>query len=409
MLSNIFTILLRSSIAVQKLLVLLLAHLYTMVIGRNKNLWVFGSFTKSPQFTDNSMYLYKYILNGGQVDIQPVWLTIDPEVRDNLAHRGYDVRLKSSVKAKLATMKASVIVIDSSFEGVPWEFTGGAKTVQLTHGIPLKSPKTSKYTDNPRLTGVLLDYSEQIIEKILYRIDFYVVSSDFCDKQFKKYANLNYDSGGYLQRSVSTGTPIYTGFPKTDQIQNVKSKKTTCTQKEQCGKNPSISIGYFPTYRDYTTSIRPFDEHILDQFCSQNESEFIIKPHRLLTVEFDNINKTDRIIYSNSSHDPYSWMHQLDVFITDYSSMFFDFLLLNKPILIYQFDRQYFESSRGLMPNFDHLTEPFQCNDTSELVREIQKPDLYESQKENIEELRHIVFADEHNESCKELVKVLYR
>ena len=54
--------------------------------------------------------------------------------------------------------------------------------------------------------------------------------------------------------------------------------------------------------------------------------------------------------------DIYPFLKKADILITDYSSVLFDFLYLNRSIIIYPYDLQeYKEKDQGLFPGFDSL------------------------------------------------------
>ena len=57
-------------------------------------------------------------------------------------------------------------------------------------------------------------------------------------------------------------------------------------------------------------------------------------------VEFTNIYNID------SDVDPYTFLEDVDMLVTDYSSVFSDFSLLNRPTIIFPFD--YKEYSQGM-------------------------------------------------------------
>lgn len=48
----------------------------------------------------------------------------------------------------------------------------------------------------------------------------------------------------------------------------------------------------------------------------------------------------------------------MDLLITDYSSIFFDFALLNKPIILLNYDEDEYKKERGFYIDLDYLPLP---------------------------------------------------
>jgi len=92
----------------------------------------------------------------------------------------------------------------------------------------------------------------------------------------------------------------------------------------------------------------------LDQYLSDNRIFLLFRPHYYFKdvqcYKFKNI----RIVTSKDFPDPRPLMLVSDILITDYSSIYVDYLLLQRPILFYQPDIRHFQEVRGLVVDPDN-------------------------------------------------------
>ena len=59
----------------------------------------------------------------------------------------------------------------------------------------------------------------------------------------------------------------------------------------------------------------------------------------------------------NPEYDPYPLLKLIDVLITDYSSIYFDFMLTNKPIIFFPYDlEEYLMKSREMYFDYEEFT-----------------------------------------------------
>ena len=71
-----------------------------------------------------------------------------------------------------------------------------------------------------------------------------------------------------------------------------------------------------------------------------------------------------------------------DICITDYSSLIFEYSLLNKPLVFYAYDLDDYDDWRGFYYNYDELTPGPVCRDMNELISALTDPEkLYDPQK----------------------------
>lgn len=224
-----------------------------------------------------------------------------------------------------------------------------AEVLQLWNGLPLKkiglAEMASKVNMTPEKAAKLKSYysgykavpatskfvSQQVFPLVFSDAEFPVLGfprNDILLRTPQKADLLNVDTGIYEQ---------------------VRAAKRT-------GKKIVL---YAPTYRD--TGGDPFIDSIdldimsLAALAKDSGILFILKFHPTLQVNME-VNLPDLILYP-SHMDIYPLLRQVDILITDYSSIYFDYLLLDRPVLfhIYDFDK-YRTQDREFLLDFESYT-----------------------------------------------------
>ncbi|WP_372590089.1 CDP-glycerol glycerophosphotransferase family protein [Fervidobacterium thailandense] len=114
---------------------------------------------------------------------------------------------------------------------------------------------------------------------------------------------------------------------------------------------------FAPTHRESKLARTDYDERMMTSFLEQiavldkklQERRFflIFKPH-YLSRKFRNFPRFSNIKVSHDT-DPRLLMLVSDILVTDYSSIYVDYLLLQRPIVFYQPDLEYYQHIRGLV------------------------------------------------------------
>lgn len=163
--------------------------------------------------------------------------------------------------------------------------------------------------------------------KYVYNFALIVTASDL-EKASMDYPNLNYD-----EDVINT-----LGFPRYDNLNN---------------ENLERQILFMPTWRkhitdeeefmksDYRKMIEDFlNSKDLLRFLDENDYRVMFKPHYEMLGYVHLLNIPERVILSVNT--PYQELfNRSQLLITDYSSVFFDFGYLKKPIIYYRADDEY--------------------------------------------------------------------
>lgn len=103
---------------------------------------------------------------------------------------------------------------------------------------------------------------------------------------------------------------------------------------------------YCPTFKTLTE--KKTDWHKIDSMLNENEI-FVIKNHMIEGdphISEDNKLKHVRIVSCNFPSAPF--LKRCDVLITDYSSIMFDAMILDKPVVLYEKDWEVYSKERGM-------------------------------------------------------------
>ena len=111
---------------------------------------------------------------------------------------------------------------------------------------------------------------------------------------------------------------------------------------------------YMPTWRigckEPVFSMAGIDFRVLEDALAKNNSLFILKPHNFDEWQFEN---TSHIVRLPDVCEIYTVLPYTDCLITDYSSIYSDYLLMNKEIILFPFDRKVYASDSNETLDYD--------------------------------------------------------
>jgi CDP-glycerol glycerophosphotransferase (TagB/SpsB family)/glycosyltransferase involved in cell wall biosynthesis len=254
--------------------------------------------------------------------------------------------------------------------------------IDLWHGFPLKN---MFYEDpNYRDKNSIASYWSQF-DYLLSYSDLY---SDVVNKCIKVNPN-NY---------------VITGAPRNDLlfVENSRQKLFDIIRKEDKGQKV---IAFMPTFRatdqkkefeehDNLFGFTEFDFYQFVTFLENNNFELIIKAHPIFGRNFESlledcscITLIDSNDLMNKCIDFYEVLGATDILITDYSSVYFDYLLLDKPIFFVPTDLAEYQVERGfVLDSYEKWTPGPKVIDQVNLQREILH---YEKNSNNFKDKRN--------------------
>lgn len=254
-----------------------------------------------------------------------------------------------------------------------WVPKKGQIYVQCWHGVPLKRLGYDiKRSDNA------MNSLEEIQVKYRWdtkRFQYLLSSCAFSSEKFRSAWN--------LKEFHKENAILEVGYPRNDFLINHTQEDIRRIQ-EKLGLSEVVAAGkkiilYAPTWRDnqhdasqgyvYRTAA---DFH---KWRKQLGDEYILlfRAHYLVANSFD-FEAYDGFVRDVSEVDDINELYVIsDMLITDYSSVFFDYAILDRPILFYMYDlEQYRDEMRGFYLGLEELPGQI-VQDEADVLTEILK------------------------------------
>lgn len=150
-------------------------------------------------------------------------------------------------------------------------------------------------------------------------------------------------------------------------------------------KNRKVIL-FAPTYRGIEQKVAYYDYDKLDlkqiyEFCRSNGYMFVIKMHPFIKEKMQIPESYAEYIMDLSSYPNINELYYVtDLLITDYSSNYFEYVLLKRPVVFYTYDRELYELTRGVHRSIKESAPGKVCDTFVELMRTLEDGD-YEFEK----------------------------
>jgi len=311
-------------------------------------------FMSFPDFSDNSRALYEYISAlPDSLNYKLTWLVYDKRSLERLQSFGIQCFYIKSIKGVVRWMRSKFIISSTGILSIKSFRQFG---INLWHGMPLKA---MGFIDKSIQE---LDLKES---KIGYeKTDLLISTSSIMRNALSACFNMN-------PRKI-----IITGQPRNDKLFSPNSRNLLA-RFLQIDITPYKKIVLFvPTFREGFLSrvegktVEDNNFLRLDNFNQKKFENFLIDNKILFLVKFhpfeESIVLSRKIIFPKNvilirnqdlqkkGLDLYDILGGIDILITDYSSVYFDFLLLDRPLMFIPTDLEYYREHRGF------ALEPYQ-------------------------------------------------
>lgn len=331
--------------------------LYSSMLGkRDGNLYVFGAWY-GDKFGDNPRYMYLHLIKN---KMRAVWITKNPKVYEEMRKEHLPVLMADTEKAVRYTRRAKYIFYCCSLEDIPYYHAGGAVLINFWHGLTLKK---IMYDDTYNYNTGKESLYQRLVQKVIqipYAKEYVVSTSDEITRIYQ--SAFRKDRKHILQLGQPRNDCFYDGSIPKRKYKDIEYDKL---------------IVYMPTHRNMGKDVINIPEILdlkrLDDFCRQNRLLFLFKKHYCHKDEYTDLTGCTNIVdYTQKDVDAQELLYNADILVTDYSSCYIDYLLLERPVVFYCYDYEhYIMNDREMYFPYEEATPGPKARNFDELMAAI--------------------------------------
>lgn len=332
---------------------------------RDDNTWVIYGW--KGRFRDNAKYIFLH-LQQAHPEIDCYFLTFHKPTLDELRQHDLPCLWGGDRRTWEILFSAGVWIVDHGmyrWESLLTEATEGALRVMLWHGVPLKrfyanNDFSGQWSLHVKENKTSLEEAEEWAREASFpNYDLVVSTSERIAPIMKSaFADL-----------VTSEDVVVTGYPRNDHLTGVLNTPSKLTslgtdaevyqRLDALRRTKKIAL-YMPTYRDQGNnplSDGALELDRLDAFCERHGIHFLLKLHPEKRQRNYQWNKDfQHITWISNDVDIYPILPKVDLLVSDYSSITFDFLLLDRPAILYAYDfDEYVTKNRKLHFDYEEI------------------------------------------------------
>lgn len=327
------------------------------VLPVDQKLVLFESFL-GKQYSCNPRAIYEY-LQSNHPEYKMYW-SVDKRYTAQFEEAGIPYLKRFSLGWLLKMTRARYWVTNSR---LPLWIPKPKHTVYLQtwHGTPLK--KLASDMKEVHMPGTTTESYKENFHAESSKWDYLISPNAYSSEIFARAFN------------VDPSKILETGYPRNDLLYNGNNRDTidSLKQKMDIPVEKKVIL-YAPTWRDdefYSKGKYKFEIKLeMDQMRQELGDEYVIllRLHYLISENLD-LSDYQGFAYDVSSYEDISHLYLIsDLLLTDYSSVFFDYANLQRPMLFYVYDiDKYRDKLRGFYFDFE-ATAPGPLVKTSDEV-----------------------------------------
>lgn len=326
-----------------------LIYPFSFLFPRSPKRFAFGSYKGS--FSDNSKYLFIYAVEHYK-DLDCCWLSVNRKTVRYVRSLGLPAYWVLSPVGVWKALRAKYWFVNSYSSDIMYCLSGNATIINLWHGVGLKRCEFNINQGPLADRFVKMTFKERFYHPESFKRPDYLVSST-------PFQTLMFASAFRIpkERCLESGYPRNAILQmRKEQVRNFVAKyepKETLQLIQTIESFEKVYI-YMPTWRDSQKDVfvQQFNLQALNEMLVKQKALMLLKPHPNTRTEV--INGYSNIILVNATMDVYGILPFTDVLITDYSSILYDYLLMQeKEIVLFLYDYEEYVRDRDFYYPFD--------------------------------------------------------
>lgn len=321
------------------------------------------------QYGDNPRAIYERMLADPRFDgFRYVWVLMDPEKKNRFSQlAGVETADRGDRNYYDLVASAKYVITNSNLDyGITKR--EGQIFLQTWHGTPLKKLRCDIEAEHGNAINSIQEIRmRNDLDAVRY--DYFLSPSPFATEKFT--------SAFDLKKLGKEDIIIETGYPRNDLLYNYTEEEVAATRAQLNIPEGKKVILYAPTFRDnrHDGGGYVYDLHLdMDRLQREFGDEYVMlfRVHYFVANSFD-FSRYEDFVRNVSGLDDISPLYTIaDILITDYSSVFFDYANLRRPMIFYMYDKKdYAGDIRGFYLSLDELPGPIVTTE-DDLCREIR-------------------------------------
>jgi len=315
-----------------------------------------------------------------------------------------------SFKGMWKTVRAKFVFYDCSPNSVNRYLANGI-VFQMWHGIPMKKigwdmkgNREGKAYKKLTSKGIKRLFYKMVMPYLFRKENWIVVTS----KTFRDIMSSAFD--------IDKEKIIITGHPRNDDRDygmgaTIETDTKTFVDVYMQRKEGKKIIMYMPTFRDREEKKLKdiFVLGALDNHLEKMNAIMVMKLH-LASKAYSEIKKYKNIYVCDNSSDAQPFLKLVDLLITDYSGVYFDFLLLDRPVIFYAYDITKYIRERGLYFDYKDICAGYISHNFYNLLEVMEKV-LFDKIDDYIEARKNVLdicFSEPDSNSSIRLVNWVF-
>lgn len=332
----------------------------------------------------NPYAIFRFLIGKkGEKEYQHIWCIEDLEDNETILseyakYNNVHFVKRDSEEYIEALTTARYLINNSTF---PTYFTKKEEQVYINtwHGIPLKTLGYDLPRGNIEVSNTLRNFM---------MADYLLSSNDFLTDIYRISYKLD---GIYKGKIIEEGYPRNDSFYQVNRLNIIEKMKRAGVKIED---NKEIIL-YAPTWKgkDFGNPELGLEEYFhfikeVEEKVDTNRYQVLVKPHQVVYQFIKDSNQvTDQFV--PAILDTNEVLSIVDILVSDYSSIFFDYLVSDRPVLFYVPDLDDYKEYRGIYFEADQFPGPAskELKDVTKWINDIEMvKDTYCQQYSKVKE-----------------------